>query len=223
MMGKTSNTLRQIFSYPLLLLKKFTKDTFVNGLIFGAIFSLIVNVVTIQMQESIQKQRIYEALENEILTNSITASTIIEENNKIIKEDSLPDYYHPSAVYNNDVWNSQEALKYIVQLDPELQAEIFSYYNPYLIQVNEINQKDILLTNDDLRFCYSDYEALTSLEKQKCKRVYYEFLENESTTASGVFDWSEELLAKFQPTKDRLKNPLLRLIMGSRAIEALKG
>ena len=220
-MNKVNQNIKQIFSYPLLLLKKFTKDTFVNGLIFGAIFSLLVNIITIQIQESIQKQRIYEALENEILTNSIMAAAIMNENDQAIKDGVAPDYYHPSAIYNNDVWSSQEALKYIVQLNSDLQAEIFSYYNPYLIQVNEISQKDILLTNDALKSCYVEYESLNNFKKSACQRAYYNFLENESEIASGVYDWSGELLKKFHPTKDRLKSPILRLIMGKKAIGAL--
>ncbi|MDD3678961.1 MAG: hypothetical protein PHT36_01820 [Patescibacteria group bacterium] len=220
-MNKVNQNIKQIFSYPLLLLKKFTKDTFVNGLIFGAIFSLVVNIITIQIQKSIQKQRIYEALENEILTNSIMAAAIMNENDRAIKDSVAPDYYHPSATYNNDVWGSQEALKYIVQLDPDLQAELFSYYNPFILQVNETGQKDILLTNDALKNCYTEYESLNNLKKSACQRTYYNFLENESDTASSVHDWSEELLEKFHPTKDRLKNPILRLIMGKKAIGAL--
>ena len=221
MMSKINQNLKQIFSYPLLLLKKLTKDTFVNGLIFGAIFSLVVNIITIQIQESIQKQRIYEALENEILTNSITAASIMDENDRAIKDGVAPDYYHPSATYNNDVWNSGEVLKYIVQLDPDLQAEIFSYYNPFILQINEISQKDILLTNDALKSCYTDYENLNNLKKSVCRRSYYNFLEKESGAASNVYDWSEELLGKFHPTKDRLKSPILRLIMGKKTIGSL--
>jgi len=47
--------------------------------------------------------------------------------------------------------------------------------------------------------------------------IFYE----ESDMAYEVNEYSNNLLDKFHPTKDRLNNLLLRLIMGKDAVEAL--
>jgi uncharacterized membrane protein YgaE (UPF0421/DUF939 family) len=64
------NTLGTIL-IPIRLLKKISRNNFINGLIVGAICSLIVNIITVQVQEELQKQRILEAIENEIMTNML--------------------------------------------------------------------------------------------------------------------------------------------------------
>lgn len=222
-MGKNTNAFKRIFSYPLLLFRKLGKDTFVTGLIWGALFSLVVNVVTIQLQESLQRQRIFEAIENEILANMITAASVMEENDLIIENKQAPDYLKLPAIYNDEVWRSSEALKYIVQLDPLIQAELYAYYNPYIMLTNWTGEKETLLAEQNLKDCYFDFGSLSSSMQQDCRNNYYNFLEAQSGAASGVYDWSDYMLDVFHPTQDRLNSSLLRLIMGKKAIGALIG
>ena len=222
-MEKSTNSLKNIFSYPLLLFRKLGKDTFVTGLIWGALFSLVVNVVTIQLQESLQRQRVFEAIENEVLSNMITASSVMEENNYIIENKKDPDYFKLPAIYNDEVWRSSEALKYIVQLDPTLQAELYSYYNPYIMLTNWTGERGVKLAEQTLKDCYFSLDNLSSSRQQVCQKNYYNYLEAQSGLASDVYDWSSYILGVFHPTQDRLSNPLLRLTMGKKAIEALKG
>lgn len=63
-----------LFSFPVKLLKKSKFDNFVGGLIFGALFSLVVNVATVKIQEDINKQRALEAIEREMIFHTITAN-----------------------------------------------------------------------------------------------------------------------------------------------------
>ncbi len=93
-MKKVFSSLILAVTFPVKLLKKTKVDNFVGGLIFGAIFSLVVNIVTVQIQETIQKQRILEAVENEILTNTLTANQIAKQNqDKIDKKEALNVFY----------------------------------------------------------------------------------------------------------------------------------
>jgi hypothetical protein len=220
-MGNSTNSFKKIFSYPLLLFKKLGKDSFVNGLIWGAIFSLVVNVVTIQLQESLQKQRVFEAIENEIFTNLLTASAVMDENDTIIENEYNPDFYKLPAIYNDEVWRSSEALKYIVQLDSDLQAELYAYYNPYILQINQIAEKDTVLAEETLRDCYFSFDNLLASEQRECNEKYYEYLDAQSGAAYDVYEWSDELLNIFHPTQDRLNNPFLRLVMGKKAVGGL--
>lgn len=84
-MKKVWTSITLLFSYPFLVLKNTKIDNFVGGLIVGAIFSLIVNIATVKVQEDINKQRALEALEREMIFHTITAKSLIESE-KIAQE-----------------------------------------------------------------------------------------------------------------------------------------
>lgn len=221
---KIKNTLKKVFSTPLLFFRFFKKskiDNFVGGLIFGAIFSLFVNVFTVQLQEAIYKQRVLESVESEIVSNLLFTKNVFEFNLEEIKENKQPNYYHISQKYSKNVWENSEALKYVIELDPNTQVQLTTYYDYTVSKNNEFLEKDDELSREKLSNCYFN-EGLNELEKKDCVEWYYQFLQNEISSAESVFNGTLDILEVFHPTQDRLNSPLLRLLMGSEVVEIMK-
>jgi len=217
---------KSIFSLPILIVKSIRKSSkknqFLYGLIFGAIFSLVVNILTVHVQEIVQKQRVLEALENEVVSNAILSNFVIEDNLKRIEEGEPPNYYHTPRRYAREVWGTSEALKYIVQLDPEVQMKVTTYYAVTVDRHNEMIEKDVSLAEQKLSNCYFN-EGLNKIESEECKKWYHFFLKMEADTAMAVGEKSFDTLEIFHPTQDRLNSPLLRLLMGGKAVRILSG
>jgi len=222
-MRRLISSITYFFTWPFRILKKSRIDNFVGGLIFGAVFSLVVNIATVQLQEVIQKQRILEAVENEIVTNAIRAGVRIEQNENQVREKQLPNYYHTPLKYISNVWQNSEAIKYTVELDPEIQGEIQIYYSSAIESANELVELDYRLQQSRLSDCYFSFEQLEETQKETCLEIYQTMLLNEADTAESVLNNSYNLLKKFHPTKDRLSNPLLRLLLGDKAMVVRSG
>lgn len=210
---------RTVFTSFLLLFRRFKADTFIGGLIFGAIFSLIVNVITIQIQELVQKQRVLEAVEGEIAANTRLASRIIDNNTKKIDSNESPNFFDTRPQYTTKVWGNSEALKYIVQLSPEVQAELGSYYDVLVTGHNAILTKFEELSRKYLSDCFG--ADLTASQQTECREWNKVILTGEIETAKKVGTESAKLLQSFHPTKDRLNDWLLRLLLGSTAVGSL--
>ena len=121
-MKKVFSSLLLVFSIPLSLLKKTKWDNFVGGLIFGAVFSLVVNVATVQVQQTIDKQRTLEALEAEILFHGLTANNVMKENSQQVADRKRPNYFRVASYYPDDVWKNSDVVNYIMEIDPKVQA-----------------------------------------------------------------------------------------------------
>ena len=206
------------------VLKKTQLDNFVGGVLIGALFSLIVNVVTVEIQESIQKQRALESIENEIVMHVIQANNVIKGDQEKIAASDSPNYYKISYPYDDHVWRSSDSTKYLSQIDPEQQSLVITYYSIVIQQTNEMNQKDNELAKEKLSDCYFDFDKKLSLdEKEFCKELYQQLLVNEVKSAEQVKDYSLQTLNKFHPTKDRLNDFFLRTLMGDKSIRVLSG
>ena len=208
-----------IFSNLFVIVRRFKADSFVGGLIFGAIFSLIVNIITIQIQELVQKQRVLEAVENEIAFNARLASRIIEKNTKKIQENTQPSFFDTRPQYVTKVWGTSEALKYIVQLSASVQADLGSYYDILLPGHNSILEKYEELSRKYLADCFG--ATLTLKAQTECLEWNKIILSGEMETAKKVGEESVNILHSFHPTRDRLNNWLLRMILGNTAIGML--
>lgn len=225
-MKKVFSSLLLIFILPLRQFKKIFKDNFLSGLILGAIFSLLVNVMSMQLQTIVEKQRILEALENEIAANYIQAvsdtdNALNERKNQ--KNANIFTLTH--RFFLRDLWEqSTDARQYVAQLDQKQQRQINAYYN-YLIPItnlyvetsNEINIKF-------MERCFDPNEEITVVEQQSCNEMYYSLLTgNASNLSYKVALESYNVLEAFHPTKDRLNSPLLRFLIGSESIRILSG
>lgn len=221
-MKKVFSNLSLIFLFPMRFLRKVKINNFLGGLILGAIVSLIVNVATVQIQEVIKKQRILEAIENEILNNLLTANNILEFNNQYLKDKTEPVYLYSPKKYSRDLWEqSTEPLQYISQLDREIQNKISAYYS-FIVPVANVNVEKINNSAENELFdCYLKIEGLTATEKDQCDSLYRKLIFTETVPADWISKHSYELLQVFQPTRDRQNNVFLRLILGNESTRPL--
>jgi len=179
----------------------------------------MVNVITIQIQETIQKQRVLEAIENEIAFNARQANRIIEKNTRKIESDIDPNFFDTRSLYTAKIWGTSEALKYIVQLSADVQANLSSYYDVLLLGHNGILIKYEDISNKYLTDCYSG--TLSPVKQNECLEWNKLILTGEIETAKKVEEESLKLLEKFHPAQDRLHSYLLRILMGDTAIGML--
>ncbi|QQG41330.1 MAG: hypothetical protein HYV90_04160 [Candidatus Woesebacteria bacterium] len=223
-MRKFTTSLLLIISLPFRLLKKSKIDNFAGGLIFGAIFSLVVNIVTVQIQELITKQHILEALENEIVNNTLIANTVIEKNTKLIADKLSYNPFTSLQYYSNNLWTqSSEPLQYISQLDQDTQIAITSYYTLSIPAHNRMNDSVEKFVYPHLQYCNSIDMEKGLAEKTECDLWNNILLDTEKSTAVAVSTKGFKLLETFHPTKDRLNNWFLRLLMGDKSTRILSG
>ncbi|HLE49025.1 MAG TPA: hypothetical protein VI819_03280 [Patescibacteria group bacterium] len=213
-----------VFTFPFRLLKKTKIDNFIGGLIFGAVFSLIVNIVTVSIQENVQKQRMLEALENEIVMNMIQANSIIKQNNTYVKEGTTVNLLYSPFRYSSDVWTqSSEPVSYIAQLDQTTQIKVITYYLNTIKYANS----NIDITEDFFKkaksYCFDENLILLPENKESCELWSRLAYQSETSAAEGMSDSSFGVLQQFHPTKDRLNNWFLRLIMGTKSTRILSG
>lgn len=203
------------------IFRKIHINHFAGGIIFGALFSLVVNIIVVQAQDMVQKQRVLEALEYEIFNNASQADATIKENAKILDKKEKVDYYHNFLKYSDKVWNSSEFLKYGLSLDPQVQAQIHAYYEITIIFNNEILNKNDKLMENQLGGCYFNDGTLKQPSDKQCIQAFNFFFFLETQSAKRVFDESLTTLKIFHPTKERMNNPMLRFLMGDKSIGAL--
>lgn len=201
---------------------KIKLNGFIGGLIFGAFFSLLVNVATFYVSDAVAKQRALESIENEITSNNILANVIVNQNNKSIGNNDLPNLFYSYHRYTESVWNNPSTLSYIEQLDPIIQAQISTYYQYVITGSNAQIDKLELLSGSILQKCFTYTIPLDTQTDKACRLMNGAFLNMESNSALSVSSTGLKLINIFHPTRDRLKNPLLRLLMGGNAIGALK-
>ncbi|MFA6944259.1 MAG: hypothetical protein WC220_00030 [Pedobacter sp.] len=218
--------LKAVFSAPLVIfspLRKLKIDGFLSGLLIGAIFSLLVNMVTVQVQELIQKQRILEAIENEIMLNMLHANNISKFNSEHIVKKDKPNVFHNFYLYTNDLWTqSTEPLQYVAQLNQEVQIKVHSYYTSSIRYANSMISKYEKIAEQKLANCY-ETSNLSNEDLNTCDTWYWNVLDWEADTAESFSRESMEVLTVFHPTQDRLKNPILRLFMGNKSVRILSG
>lgn len=220
-MKRSVNSVLILLTWPFRLFRKTKVDNFVGGLIFGAIFSLIVNVLTVQLQEMIQRQRILEAVENEITNNTLRANSIAQQEHNT-KESYNP--FYTIQRYSKDIWGqSSEPLQYISQLDQQTQIIISNYYSTTVPLTNAMLDRLERVTDEKLENCIT-YDATSFVkDNEECKTWNNLRLELEKSTAVEMANQGLEVMNKFHPTKDRLNSPLLKLILGSQSTRILSG
>lgn len=218
--------LKSVFSAPLIIFSPFRKlklNGFLGGIIFGAIFSLAVNMVTVQVQEMIQKQRILESIELEIMNNYLQANNVAEQNTKKIVDKVKPNVFHVYSPYFNDIMTqSTEPLQYLAQIDPSVQAHVITYYSTIVLRLNEMMNKLNSISEKEMEKCFGFYQ-IGDKEENECSLAYYSFLDIEADTADSMAEHSLNVLDVFHPTSDRLNNPILRIFMGDKSVRFLSG
>ncbi len=217
---------RKIIATPFLLIRgvfrKTRWDNFMGGLIFGAIFSLAVNIITVQVQESINQQLYLEALENEIGIHLLHSVQNTDKNKRIIDNSTPPNFYEQPFIYQTRVWNNSDGLRYLVKLNPEVQLAISAYYE-YIVQpANGISIRNYELMDEKSKNCYWDFEILANNVKDQCVADYRSYLNVVNLGNLQIGEQSGDLLKIFHPTQDRLNDPIMRLLIGNKSVKFLQ-
>lgn len=226
-MGKPN--IKSIFSAPLVIvssLRKIKINGFLGGIIIGALFSMLVNIFTVQVQEAISKQRILEAIENEITSNMLQASNVLTENNDTQQNNKGINNFHTFRKYSRDLWEqSTEPLQYIAQLDQETQIKLAGYYTISVPGANLVQDKFNDISGRMMSNCFDEYGVdVINGKLAPCNKEYYKLLQLESlSTSKDMFEQGYALLQQFHPTADRLNNWFLRLMMGDKSMRILSG
>ncbi len=222
-MKRIMNSLILLFLFPVKLLKKTRIDNFVGGLIFGAIFSLVVNIATVKIQEDINRQRVLESLERELVQQSLNANNaIIDENNA--KKSNDENYVIISTLGNmfpTRIWDNLEANKYIFELPSTTAGLIEAHYVSYINSVND--HVESVMTDFDQMYkgCNATIEQMISKKDSRsikeCNDIarsayYIGNIFNES-----IIDHVDEIRKTFHPTQDRMSNWWLSLLLGKNA------
>ncbi|MEK7622127.1 MAG: hypothetical protein AAB415_03020 [Patescibacteria group bacterium] len=201
------------------LLSKFFNK---NGLIVTLLLGLIVSVVASRIENLIQKQRYLELLQIEIRTNYLTALRTINATASELSTQTFP--YFSTAVYEAGLESG-----YILTISPLLQSQIMSIYNPFLQETNHfVKQQSMIVeeynrgwqkcvfeqtleSNDPSSFCAKEKQL-----KEFADQVITSELKQYISTS--VEKELQEISNKFNPTQNRLKSPLLRLLMGTEVL-----
>jgi hypothetical protein len=223
-MKKITSSFVIFIAAPIKFIKKIKLDNFLGGLILGAVFSLIVNVVTVKITDEIQKQRVLEAVENEIVNNELRAQEIITRDQGDITNNSTYNALIPIERYSRDIWQySPVSLQFIAQLDPSLQSAIIGYYTISVPWDNSELENTDRLTSGQLSSCMLSETVKNPGDSVHCRAWNNVLLQGEMSAAQDMQKRSYDLLMIFHPTRDRLHNWFLKLIMGDKATKILSG
>ena len=212
------------------LFKKTKIDNFVFGLMFGAIFSLVVNVLTVKIQEDLTKQRALEALDREITYHIIEIRSVLDQE----KEFSQKPYKEISTYAIDDimsqrlgteVWQSREVSRYLLEMDPKVAAEVELYYKVLVSNVNrnlERNQNDFEALFKACRPFYKIIESKEAQTTEYCETIAKNSIQLQAMTIGMFIDNISKVTKSFHPTEDRLHSWWLQLLLGNKSVEILK-
>lgn len=217
---------KTIFTPLLLLSQVFLRskiDNFLGGLIIGAIFSLLVNFMTVQAQEAITKYKYLESLEQEIFTHAATSNWIKTNVKESREKNQHVNPYSFFERYDTSVWDSGAILGYLYDLDPQIWTSLTNYYTGNLQIQNRFldnTQQFVNQLDRDHRYCLLQENSASrcSLTKRMLEEGSAFAEEEQLGSASVVYDSSIAILKEFHPSQDRKNNLILKLLMGNRTI-----
>lgn len=206
-------------------------DNFVGGLIIGALFSLLINVFTVQTQEILAKQRALEALEREIVQHLLDVGTVFDEEKRMQSDLDEGKHLAYSNIFSKRldtrVWESAEAFKYIFQLDPDVSAELTIYYGTAVDATNQaLNQTQRQLDeiyDQKCRPLNSILDESFVYDRNFCDAIVIKTANLYGNIYAYLPDNLRSVLAGFRPTQHRLDSFWLKLLLGSKSVEVLKG
>ncbi len=229
---RITRVFKSIFTAPLIglaALRKTRLDNFVGGLIFGAIFSLVVNIATVRIQEVINKQRVYEALEREIIFHLIDANGMYSAN-KALDGKFNSDYVYVDNIMtkrlSTRIWDSAEASRYLFELDQEASSKVEVYYGVTVDSTNRYLQKNYEDFMEAYKGCNDIFDINlmegTRKSKEYCNTLARQAAQLQVMTFGSIVNAADEAHKSFHPTKDRLSNYWLKLLLGNQALEVLR-
>ena len=227
-MRKIFSNIILVFTFPIKLLRKTKIDNFVGGLIFGALFSLMVNITTVKVQEDLSKQRTLEALEREIVEHYLTANQFVRAEIDAYKktdEEYLVLDNVLSSRYETRMWESGNVAAYLFEIDPAVAGKIQAYYGIIIKTANRFINENEENFRRSYHVCTPSYEFLENGKRESkkvCNKLLRIALTTQTIYTDNVYSSVEEIRKDFHPTQDRLNNPWLRFLLGNKAYEVMK-
>ena len=223
--------LKVVLSTPLLFAKVFKKtkiDNFVGGLIIGAIFSLVINIITVRTHEVITKQRALEAIEREISLHFTSASSILNSAQRVVTASSKSTINIDGDMairFSTKVWDNTEVYKYIFEIDPDTSALIDGYYGVVVPYTNRLLEENYSIYKTIYEPCKPFYELISGKKPQSnenCLEIIKGSMSLQARVLNLLVEKQPELRKKFHPTRDRLNSFWLRLLLGDKAVNLLR-
>jgi hypothetical protein len=227
----TTENNKSSYSLPLLIilpLRKFrslfrkAEANFVTGILIGAIFSLFVNILTNQIGESITRQKSLEALEIEINSHHLLNTAMINDYSQGSYKKSKIHFYQIFR-YDDHVWKSLGSTTFFYSLPPNTQAELSSYYQFILDGEN-----NTLSSNDQIAQSYQAKLVECLVGGGNCDKETATFNDITDYYTQRQYDiglfidkYDFNISKDFHPTRDRLNDPVLSLLMGKQAVKSL--
>jgi hypothetical protein len=214
------NSLILLILFPIKLLKKTRIDNFVGGLIFGAVFSLFVNIATVKVQEDINRQRVLESIERELVQQSLNANNAIIEENQALdsKDEKLASTVTLGRSYPTRIWDNLEASKYIFELPSVTAGKIESHYSLFPDMVNN-HITAVKLEFDTLyKGCNITIDQVINNEKfrptKDCNDIARSAFYINNVFNSSIIKQVDEIRATFHPTQNRVNSWWLSILLG---------
>jgi len=232
--GNVSRIISSVPHYIITFFRKIKLDNFIGGLVVGAIFSLVINLLTVQVQETILRQRSLESLEWEISSHNSLALRAVEQYNTYFQDldtTGNTEQFRYKSIFvgmrlDTRIWDSAEIGKYLFQIKPEAAANLSAYY---AITVDTANS---LLEEFDVEYTRLYNEKCSELQDEMsdgyvidiafCIHLNQSALDYYSEVLEDLSDSAVDVLAIFHPTQDRLDSFWLKLLLGNESVKNLE-
>jgi hypothetical protein len=125
---------KSIFLIPFIvfkILKKTKIDNFVAGVVFGALISLLINIVTVKIQDTVSRQRALEAVERELTYHILDVNAILNQEKLVRQATGSADINIDGVMakrFSTKVWDNTEIYSYLLEIDPEAASQVEIHY-----------------------------------------------------------------------------------------------
>lgn len=220
-MKKIISSVASFILLPVRWLKKSKIDNFVGGLIVGAIFSLVVNIATVKVQEDINRQRVLESLEREIVGHLLDNNRTMED--QISLEDGSSGLeiteLQVHRRLSTRVWENSEVQKYIFELPTASAGEVEAYYENLIVPANDIRDK----AEEEFKVAYKgcSYELGSQKDvdrpREECDAILLDLYIFHNAISEPIYESIVRISDVFHPTQDRIDSFWLRIFLGDNA------
>lgn len=186
-------------------------------------------MVTVKVQEDINKQRTLEALEREMAYHLLTVNAITSAYKEASTDKDIT--YHTtldnvlSERLDTRVWENSEISRYLLELDPKTAATVETYYTVMVIPINrqlEFNQQEYKKLTAPCSMFYGMLTGEKRMDREICDTIYRNAVMLQAEIGSIILEQADNNHKMFHPTRDRLNSLWLKMILGDKTVEILR-
>jgi hypothetical protein len=227
----TTENIKSSYSLPLLIILPLRRlkglfhkieANFITGILIGAIFSLLVNILTNQIGESITRQKSLEALEIELNDHHFTNTSMVNfYNSGDYKKGALHVYIEHR--YSDNIWKSLGSTTFFYSLPPKTQGLLLSYYSSIIGGTNPaLSNNDQIVRNYQTSYLVCQFSSNDCTKEMDLYNKVSDFY-NQQQYSWGLFvdKYDFNISQEFHPTRDRLNDPILSFLMGKQSVKSL--